>query len=122
MHELSIATQIVETLETELSSTPGRIDSVQVDVGVLSGVVPDALAFAWDAARSGTRLAEASLRIREIDVVVHCPACGTDHELPGIDRLRCPVCGTSTPEIVAGRELHIRSVDVSEPGSSPTEP
>lgn len=110
MHELSIAASIVETLGRELAGEPGRVRSVRVEVGVLSGVVPDALRFAWDVASAGTRLEGAALEILGIPLTVRCGRCETDRTLPGIDRLRCPVCDEATPEIVAGRELHLREV------------
>ena len=53
MHELSIANSIVESLTEEMAGTLGRILTVRLDVGVLSGVVPDALEFAWGAACEG---------------------------------------------------------------------
>jgi hydrogenase nickel incorporation protein HypA/HybF len=113
MHELSIANSIVETLTRELAGEPGRVRAVRVDVGVLSGVVPDALRFAWDLACEGTRLDGAGLEIREIPLMVHCESCEADRTLPGIDRLRCPVCGEATPVIVAGKELNLREVEMT---------
>jgi len=114
MHELSIANSIVETLTRELVGEPGRVRRVRVDVGVLSGVVPAALYFVWDTACEGTRLAGAALEIREIPLTVHCEICEADRILPGIDRLRCPVCGEPTPAIVAGKELDLREVEVTD--------
>jgi hydrogenase nickel incorporation protein HypA/HybF len=116
MHELSVATSIVETLLSELEGEPGRIRSVRVEVGVLSGVVPGALRFAWDVACAGTRLEGAALEIREIPLTVRCDRCRADRPLPGIDRLRCPVCDEPTPLIRAGRELNIVDVLVSTGG------
>ncbi len=113
MHELSIAKSIVETLTRELAAEPGRVLVVRLDVGRLSGVVPEALRFAWDVACGRSRLEGAGLEIREIPVTVHCERCEADRELPGIDRLRCPVCNEPTPIIVAGRELQIRDVEMS---------
>ncbi|MEX2579907.1 MAG: hydrogenase maturation nickel metallochaperone HypA [Verrucomicrobiales bacterium] len=112
MHELSIATHIVDTLTSDLADNPGKIVAVRLDVGVLSGVVPDALQFAWDVACEGSRLAGSELRISEISAVAHCPRCEADRPLDSIYRLCCPVCDEWTPEIVAGRELHIRAVEM----------
>ncbi len=116
MHELSIATQIVEILETDLADQSGRILSVRLDVGVLSGVVPDALEFAWDLATEHSRLAGSRLEINEIPIVAHCPKCDEDRTLPSIDRLRCPVCNEWTPVILSGQELQIRAVEMSGTG------
>jgi hydrogenase nickel incorporation protein HypA/HybF len=113
MHELSIAAHVVETLETDLADKPGKILAVRLDVGVLSGVVPDALQFAWDVACDGTRFAGSELQIREIQAAVHCGKCDAVRTLPSIDRMRCPECGEWTPEVISGRELQIRAVEMS---------
>jgi hydrogenase nickel incorporation protein HypA/HybF len=112
MHELSIATNIVDTLTGELVGEEGPVVSIGIDVGVLSGVVPDALRFAWEAASRGSRLEGSRLEIREIDAVVHCDACDADRTLPSVDRLRCPVCDAYAPDLVKGRELQIREVEL----------
>ncbi|HEY2573130.1 MAG TPA: hydrogenase maturation nickel metallochaperone HypA [Verrucomicrobiaceae bacterium] len=111
MHELSIANQIVETVTESLADRPGRIVRVRLKVGALSGVVADALQFSWDVATESSRLEHSELVIEEIGVVVHCPQCHKNHTPPAAHQLRCPVCGTWTPEIVAGNELQIQSVE-----------
>ena len=65
MHELSIALRLVELVEEQLAGEPADTVVVAVDirVGELSSVVPEALHFAWGPATDGTRLAGASLRI-----------------------------------------------------------
>lgn len=114
MHELSIAMRIVETLTEALADTPGRVNAVRIRVGALSGVVPHALQFVWQAACEGTRLDGSALEIEEVPARVHCPQCDADRALPALQQLRCPACGAVTPEIVGGRELDIASVEVAD--------
>lgn len=118
MHELSIALRIVETLTEELADTPGVVTVVYIRVGALSGVVPDALRFAWDAACSDSRLQGSLLDIEEVAPVVHCPRCQADRQPQSIQCLQCPQCGQPTAEVVAGRELHILSVEVADDGET----
>jgi Zn finger protein HypA/HybF involved in hydrogenase expression len=44
-------------------------------------------------------------------------------ELPGIQRLACPACGTPTGDIRAGRELDLETIEVvdADPASVPEE-
>lgn len=112
MHELSIATHIVDILITDLADKPGRVLAVRLDVGALSGVVPDALQFAWDVACEGSRLAGSELQIREIPGIVRCETCRAERTLPSVYRLRCPVCEEWTPNVVGGREMQIRAVEM----------
>lgn len=113
MHELSIAVSIVETVESELArrNEPAAL-AVTVRIGALSGVVPDALQFAWGPATEGTRLAGAALRIEQQDVVVHCTTCAAERTLPTVQDMRCPVCGNPVAQIVRGRELQIMNVEL----------
>jgi hydrogenase nickel incorporation protein HypA/HybF len=116
MHELSVATRIVELIAEQLDGGPGavRVTRVRVRIGPLSGVVPEALVFAFDAATAGTMLAGAALDVEAVPLVAHCPACDADRELPGPQRLRCPACGGATPDVVSGRELDVVSVEVED--------
>ena len=64
MHELSIAVSLVDAICEELPKLGDvSIRSVRIRVGALSGVVPDALTFAFDVAADGSRVAGARLDI-----------------------------------------------------------
>ena len=64
MHEASIAMSIIETTAAHLErSGYGKVDYVSVRIGAASGVVPDCLKFAFDAAKAGTPLENAELLI-----------------------------------------------------------
>lgn len=107
MHELSVAHAVVSTVTEALPAGSPRVLEVHVRVGVLSGVVPEALTYAYDVAAEGTPLADAALHIERTPVVIHCPACGGDRELPGTTDFRCPTCGTPSGDVRAGRELEV---------------
>jgi hydrogenase nickel incorporation protein HypA/HybF len=64
MHELSIAMAIVESVEEAIAAYPGTaVRRVVIEVGELSGVVPEALEFSWSYATENTALAAAALQI-----------------------------------------------------------
>lgn len=66
MHELSIAVSIVEGVEEELRERGDpKLHAVHLQLGSLSGVVKEALLFAYDAACEGTPLAGSRLVILE---------------------------------------------------------
>lgn len=120
MHELSIATQIVESVSDAVAAQPATVAAVNVRVGAMSGVIPEALQFAWDVAAGGTRLDGSALHIEEVAAAVWCEACDAEREIPGYI-MRCPVCGASTPRLVRGKELDILSVELTdEPSEQPT--
>lgn len=113
MHELSIAQNLIELAEDAARPAGAtQITRVHVQIGRLAGVVKESLLFCFDVATEGTLLAGAELVVEELPVVVYCPTCDQEQTLAQGVRLRCPVCGTSTPRLVQGRELLLRSVEM----------
>lgn len=113
MHELSLAHGIVEqaTAAAQRASAE-RVVSVQLRVGRLAGVEAGALSFCFDIAAQGTLLEGSRLDIVDLPLVVWCAHCLREVELPGIQRLRCPLCDTPCGEIRQGRELEIASLEI----------
>lgn len=128
MHELSIAQSMVEVAAEQLTGhgfDPARsvVKKVSARVGVMSGVVPEALISAFEIAVIGTPLRGAALEIENVGLAVWCPKCQAERALPDIGSLSCPVCGTRTPTIRRGRELEliaIEVVDATENTAGPT--
>ncbi|MFP4229266.1 MAG: hydrogenase maturation nickel metallochaperone HypA [Salinivenus sp.] len=113
MHELSIATNIVRIAEREAKNAGATdIRGIRLEIGALSGVVRDALEFAFDVAAKDSMLEGAELTIDEVPVVVFCADCDAEHELPSPPRFRCPGCGTRTGDIRQGRDLDIASLEI----------
>lgn len=114
VHELSIAVSLVEAACEKAAELGGvRVEALHLRLGPLSGVVKEALLFSFDLAAEGTEIAGARLEIEDVPILVRCPTCREERRLPS-PRLRCPVCGTATPDVIAGRELEFRSLEVSE--------
>ena len=89
-----------------------RIHELRLRVGAMSGAVPDALRFAFEAVTAGTMASGASLAIEAVPAVWWCATCvlefGAESPLA-----ECPRCGTWSGELRAGRELDIASIEVS---------
>jgi hydrogenase nickel incorporation protein HypA/HybF len=116
MHELSIATSIVEAVAGQVQEQGGgRVVAVNLRIGRLSCVHEDPLRFSFDLVREGTPLEAAELRIEEVPVVIWCPTCEAERELPGIQSFVCPACGTRSGDIRRGRELDLESIELAGP-------
>ena len=113
MHELSVAHAVVSTVVDALPSPDTRVIQVRLRVGELSGLVPQALEFAYDVAAEGTPLADAALVIERSPIVVRCPSCG-DGELPNAHDFRCPTCHEACGDVVGGRELEIVDITLDD--------
>lgn len=112
MHELSIALGILDIAEEEGRRHGGRVAAIHLKLGRFSGVVKEALLSAYELAREGTPLAAADLIVEVVPLVVHCVACDADQETTTELGLRCPVCGGPVSEVVHGRELEIRALEI----------
>ena len=110
MHEVSVAAAIVSTVREAL---PGRtVEAVEVVVGALSGVVPQALEFAWEVVTADTPLQGALLVVDWVPTTVYCPECEAT-VTPEVGFL-CPRCGGLSGDLRTGRELEVRSVRVRD--------
>lgn len=112
MHELGLLHGVVKAVETTAASTgASRVEAVGLRVGTLSGVEPEALAQAWPIAVAGTVAEGARLDIEEVVAAVWCPACQANQTIDEFFALTCPVCGTPTGQLVAGREFEVLYAD-----------
>ncbi len=113
MHELSIALSILDVAAEQAERCGGgRVAAIHLRLGPLSGVVKEALLSAYELAREGSDLASAELVIEEVPLVGFCATCAAPRALESPQQLCCPTCGSVTPEILSGRELEVRALEV----------
>ncbi|OQA84847.1 MAG: hydrogenase nickel incorporation protein [Lentisphaerae bacterium ADurb.Bin242] len=113
MHELSIAEALLRSLEKYQKEHGGRILSVNVRVGRLAGIDPDALEYTW---RTALEFAVAEVKDCRIRIAVaplrhRCRNCGGMVER---DRwiMECPDCHQPALQRENGQELLIESIEV----------
>jgi hydrogenase nickel incorporation protein HypA/HybF len=70
VHELAICQSVVEAVLERTGAA--RVTVLRLDVGRLSGIVPDALRFSFELVTEGTPLEGAALVIEEPPGRVHC--------------------------------------------------
>jgi hydrogenase nickel incorporation protein HypA/HybF len=110
MHELAITCGIVELVA---KAAKGRkVARVTVEIGKLSGVVPDVVAFCFPEVARGTEAEAAFLEIREIDAAARCDLCGAEFATPSM--LTTCRCGSLRFQRLAGEELNVRSIELEE--------
>ena len=110
MHELSIACCIVDLVAE--AALGRRVERVTIEIGKLSGVVPDAVAFCFPEVARGTPAEAARLEILEIEGRACCEACRSEFPLPDL-LAACP-CGSIRFHPVAGEELNLKSIELEE--------
>ncbi len=115
MHELSIALSVVEGVTEEAAARDiARVTAVHLKVGRFSGVVEDALLFAWGEACRGTMLEGSQLVVEDVPLVGRCSSCRVERELPDIYTFFCPECEAPISEILSGKELEVTAMEVDD--------
>ena len=113
MHEASIAISLIETI-TGICQQEGysAIESVRLKVGKAAGIFPDALLFAFDAAKPGTSASQAELIIEYVLLGGFCKDCGAEFDSEERYIYSCPVCKSGKIMITRGDEMQIIDMEV----------
>jgi len=112
LHELGITQSIVEIAErTARQQQASKILSVTVELGSLSGVVPEALEFCYEACSHNTLLEGSQLLIERIAALARCRICHREYPLEDLLAC-CPACGSAAGDLLCGEELRIKEMEI----------
>ncbi|ETS93927.1 MULTISPECIES: hydrogenase maturation nickel metallochaperone HypA [Veillonella] len=112
MHEMSIAEGILDiALDTLRQHEAKVVHSVQLDLGLMSGVEPDALLFCWDAVTKNTPAEGSRIEINTIPIEGRCLDCDRHFHVADY-KFICPYCDSHFVQTVGGRELQVTSMDI----------
>ena len=109
MHELSITLSVVEICEQNAAGR--RVVAVTLELGELSGVVPEAVTFCFEPCTKGTLLDGAQLIIDRIAACGRCHDCGAQFAVSAYYQ-PCPACGCFAVELLRGEELRVKELEV----------
>lgn len=111
MHEMSITQGIIDLC---LEHAGGRrIRSLDVEIGELSSVVPEAVEFCFEACSRGTLLEGARMTIIRVAGMGRCEECARETPLTELYG-SCRHCGSNRVAIVTGDELRVREIEVDD--------
>jgi hydrogenase nickel incorporation protein HypA/HybF len=115
MHELSIATSILETVEAEAKKHPGaQFKVIGLRIGEVAGIDVDALTFGWEAITRDTEWESLKLEVEELPRRNRCDACGLEFAVPDYFHIECPRCETFPTFNISGDELEIAYMEIEE--------
>ncbi len=113
MHELSIVMGIIDIAKKELEKAKlSKVETIELDIGTLSGVEFEALDFAWKMAVNDTVLENAERKINRIEAKAKCVSCGHIFKTRSVFD-QCPKCNELFSEILSGKELRVKSLTAS---------
>lgn len=107
MHELGITRNIVSIVSEHAGDE--RVSRVQIEIGQLSAIVPDAVRFCFDVCASGTALEGSELEIIESPGRWRCRACHAEFERNSF--VGACACGNRDLDCIGGEELKILEME-----------
>ena len=114
MHELSIATSVLESVQAEVAKYPNaRCKRVGLKIGELAGIDADALTFSWEALNKDTDWEDVVLDVEFCPRRHRCPDCGALFDVRDL-QIECPRCAKAETVFISGDELEIAYVEVDE--------
>jgi len=113
MHEFSIMETALETAAQKTRAAGAtQIHRLKLRVGKLSGVVPEALRFAFEALKGQSLAAAAVLEIEEVPAVCWCAGCAAEFEAADLN-YGCPRCHQPGGDLRRGKEMELASLEIS---------
>lgn len=110
MHELSICYEVVRTLNDIVEKNGlTEVDSIVLEVGELSSMIPKYLEDCFPAAVDGTMFENIKLEIELIPGLGRCRSCSHVYQLIPVDGI-CPQCNAKDFELISGKEFNIKEI------------
>lgn len=111
MHETALMQNLVKTvIQVAGNHNAAQVNRVIISVGRFSNVLPDALAFAFEALTQDGIMKGAELEIRHVPAAARCGSCGCEYEVDKFPIL-CPACKSVSFTITGGEEVYVESID-----------
>jgi hydrogenase nickel incorporation protein HypA/HybF len=114
MHELGIANSILATVRKEADrGAHGRVVTVGIQLGELSGVNSEALAFGLETLVKNTELDPLEFHIETTRRRNLCSDCKNEFDVVDHDTT-CPQCGEQLTRLIGGDEIVIAYYEFEE--------
>jgi len=113
MHELGVVFHVIDSvLEIAEENKVNHVNSVTLEIGTVSGVVPSYLEDCWNwAVTKHDLLTECRLIIDNIEAITHCDHCGENYDTIRYGKI-CPRCQSEDTYLLQGNEFNIREIEV----------
>lgn len=110
MHELGVVIEIIKTVENfARKNSLVKIDTLVLQIGELSSMVPRYIEACYPAAVNGTLLEETKLKIDILPGNAICKQCSTVFNLIENQSI-CPKCKSKDWELLSGKEFMIKEI------------
>lgn len=115
MHELSVVFHIIKQVEeVAKENNVNTVNSVTIEIGEVSTVVPDYLLDCWNWASAKSEILKgAPLIVETLEAVSICEDCKQEYGTIAYGKT-CPHCGSSHTYLLRGNEFNIKEIEVPE--------
>ena len=112
MHELGTIYYVIDTVEKLMVENDLKeVGSITLEVGEVSGIIPEYLSDFWLYARKKTdHFQQTELKIEPLKAVNYCQDCGKTY--PAIPQGKiCPQCDSGNTFLITGNEYNIKEIE-----------
>lgn len=112
MHELGIVVHITKSvLSIAAEHNLSEVDAVTLQIGEVSGIVPEFLTDCWKYYRNkNDLLKESELKIEMLPAITYCEDCQKEYETVKFGRI-CPHCSSEHTYLLKGNECMIKELE-----------
>jgi hydrogenase nickel incorporation protein HypA/HybF len=110
LHELGVVIEVIKTVE-DFAKKNGvtKIDTLVLQIGELSSIIPQYVEACYPAAVDGTLLQETKLKIEILPGNAICKKCNKVFNLIANSN-KCPNCGSKDWGLLSGKEFMIKEI------------
>lgn len=110
MHELGVVIEVINTVENFAKENGlTKIDTLVLQIGELSSMIPRYVEACYPTAADGTLLQGTKLKIEILPGNAICQQCNKVFNLIDNNN-KCPNCGSKNWEILCGKEFMIKEI------------
>jgi hydrogenase nickel incorporation protein HypA/HybF len=110
LHELGVVIEVIKTVENIAEKNGLRkIDTLVLQIGELSSMIPRYIEACYPAAVDGTLLEDTKLKIEILPGNAICKKCNKVFNLIE-NNSTCPKCGSKNWDLLSGREFMIKEI------------
>ena len=112
MHELSTIYYVIDTVENLMrEKNLHQVGSVTLQVGEVSGIMPEYLETFWQYASKKTEhFQNTCLKIETIPAITYCENCRSTYPTIQYGKT-CPNCGSGSTFLLRGNEYNIKEIE-----------
>lgn len=112
MHEYSVVSSLIDMCEEQVRANNGkRVTRLRLAIGTLSGIETELLKSSFDTFKEGGVCEGALMEMDIIKPRAKCESCLLEFDVDEYNFL-CPSCGGGETKLIAGKEMHLMSLEI----------